>query len=103
MAVGGQYSSKAKNESPRRANWLGAAMTLPALAWLGEVLIKSTHHRPLGAATFATLAVVMWVMMEILSRYALNSGLGTSRVQLRRICWGLSLILCSFVLLRSFT
>jgi len=51
-----------------RVNWaLGACLFGPA-ALLGQQLIDKTHHRPLGAATFASLVVVMWVLFEALTR-----------------------------------
>jgi hypothetical protein len=87
---------------PVRTSWLGAAMALPFLAMVGELLIERTHHRPLGAATFATVAVVVWLGAESLSRHTLDRSLGSARVKARRILWGVSLLLCMGVVLRSF-
>lgn len=36
------------------------------LAWLAEALVTRTHHRPLGAATFASLAVVAFLLTAFL-------------------------------------
>jgi len=46
---------------------LGACLFGPATL-LGQQLIEKTHHRPLGAATFASLVVLMWVLFEGLTR-----------------------------------
>ena len=46
---------------------LAACLFGPAVL-LGQQLIEKTHHRPLGAATFASLVVVMWVLFEVLTR-----------------------------------
>lgn len=37
-----------------------AGVTLLALTQLGRWLLDSTHHRPLGAVTFAALGVFLW-------------------------------------------
>lgn len=48
---------------PFPAQWrplaLGLVLALPILATLGEVLKRTTHHRPLGAATFTLLGVLL--------------------------------------------
>lgn len=87
--------------SPVRASWLSASLILPPLAILGELLIERTHHRPLGAATFATIAVILWMLAEIVSRRLLNGELSPSRGHARRIAWGVSLSLNTVILLRS--
>jgi len=37
------------------------------VAWLAELLIEKTHHRPLGAATFASCAVLLWVVCALIT------------------------------------
>jgi heme A synthase len=54
-----------------RVNWaLGACLFGPATL-LGQQLIDKTHHRPLGAATFASLVVLMWLLFEGLTRVSI--------------------------------
>ena len=50
---------------PRRtpALLLGLGFSLGPLAALGTLLAKHTHHRPLGAATYAALSVVVVIVM----------------------------------------
>jgi hypothetical protein len=36
------------------------------LAWLAEALVTRTHHRPLGAATFASFCVVAFLLTALL-------------------------------------
>lgn len=64
---GSQVPSTSGDRKPH-PRWLGAALLLLPLSLLGELLIARTHHRPLGAATFATAAVLLWVGMEFVSR-----------------------------------
>ena len=47
---------------------LGSVVLLAPLTILGEWLIAHTHHRPLGAATFASATIVLWVAFEVGSR-----------------------------------
>lgn len=47
---------------------LGSVVLLAPLTILGEWLINHTHHRPLGAATFASCTIVLWVGFELGSR-----------------------------------
>lgn len=44
---------------------LGPVVLLAPLTLLGEWLITHTHHRPLGAATFASCAIILWLGFEI--------------------------------------
>ncbi len=53
---------------PNRVSLLGAVVLLGPLALLGEWLIEKTHHRPLGAATFASVTVLLWLAFELSSR-----------------------------------
>jgi hypothetical protein len=38
------------------------ALSLLVLSWLGRFLLDSTHHRPLGAATFAFAALLVFAL-----------------------------------------
>jgi hypothetical protein len=62
----------------RRA-WLAVALLLSfgPLSLLGEWLSRSTHHRPLGAVTFAVIAVLVMALVALCSWRAL----GNLRVQ----------------------
>jgi hypothetical protein len=95
-------SRSEQKELPTRTSLLGATIALPFLAVSGELLIERTHHRPLGAATFATMAVIVWLTAESLSCHTLDRTLSAERLQARRVIWGLSLLLSVGVLLRSF-
>lgn len=48
-----------KGDSPDRAVALGVALSSLPLAFFGGVLKSTTHHRPLGGATFAVAACVV--------------------------------------------
>jgi hypothetical protein len=60
---------------PRRtpALLLGLGFSLGPLAALGTVLAKHTHHRPLGAATFAVAAGCVVIVAWALAARALSS------------------------------
>jgi hypothetical protein len=93
-------------------SWLSAALALPPLSLVGEVLIEKTHHRPLGAATFATIAMVTWVFIELFNRRGLglaptsddrgaDPSVGLTRPRVRRWLWGLCLLANSLVFARA--
>lgn len=64
-----ETSAARKNTRPKRgASWLAAIMAAAPLALFGELLIQRTHHRPLGAVTFATFALLAWLVAEFVSR-----------------------------------
>ena len=49
-------AARHEGTTPRRA-FVGIALAAAPLAMLGQALKTGTHHRPLGAATFAVLAL----------------------------------------------
>jgi len=53
---------------------LGAVVALPVLSLLARVLKATTHHRPLGAATFAVIAAAMLLGAIALSGRLLIAG-----------------------------
>lgn len=92
---------KAEKVAPLSPSWLSAMMLVAPLSLFGEVLFVSTNHRPLGAATFATVAVSLWAASEIVSRRVLNSEASPRRATARKWAWGLSLSATFGVLLRG--
>ena len=83
------------------ASWLSAALLFGPLALFAEALILKTHHRPLGAATFAVIAVGLWVLAEIVTRRFLDPTVCARRATARKAAWVLSGIFSCGVLLRT--
>jgi hypothetical protein len=52
----------APNSSWRDRCLAAALLTLP-LSLFGEILVRRTHHRPLGAATFASVTIVSFLLL----------------------------------------
>lgn len=77
-------------------------MLFGPLSILAEYLIARTHHRPLGAATFATAAVLLWIFAETTSRRVLDPSFCNVRARNRKIAWGVSSAFTSVVLIRGF-
>jgi len=77
-------------------------MLFAPLSLVAEILISRTHHRPLGAAVFATLAVVAWIFAEVTSRRSLDSGVCPVRARNRKIAWYTSGFFSLLVLGRGF-
>ncbi|MCH2108337.1 MAG: hypothetical protein MK135_03340 [Polyangiaceae bacterium] len=75
-----------KECSPPRASWLAAVTLFAPLSLFAEVLIRKTHHRPLGAMTFALVAVLSWVGAELLSRRG-ASVVSPARARFRSLLW----------------
>lgn len=84
-----------------RASWLSAIMLVGPLTLIAELLILKTHHRPLGAATFAVLSVISWGVAEVVSRRVLNPTISEARARARQIAWGLSIVLAVGVCARA--
>lgn len=84
---------------PLSASWLSAMMLFGPLSILAELLITRTHHRPLGAATFASAAVLLWILAEISSRRLSDPSCPAKS---RKVAWGLSSALATAVLIRGF-
>lgn len=85
---------------------LGAALALAVapLAWLGTWLEQGTHHRPLGAVTFACAALAVFTVALIVGRRLL--ALGASQPANRRgavalVCLGVPAALGAWLLLRG--
>jgi hypothetical protein len=57
-----------------RALTLGAGLAIAPLCGLGYGLKIATHHRPLGAATFAVLALIVFALLVLLARAVLSLG-----------------------------
>jgi hypothetical protein len=51
--------------------WLAALLAFAPLALLAELLLRRTHHRPLGAVTFAVASLVLWLGLTLLERRVL--------------------------------
>ncbi len=77
-------------------------MLFAPLALVAEFLIARTHHRPLGAAVFSTLAVVAWILAEVTSRRSLDPGAGQVRARNRKMAWFTSGFFSLLVLGRGF-
>lgn len=90
-----------KTLPPISPSWLSAILLVAPLSVLGELLIAHTNHRPLGAATFATIAAVLWAFAEILSRRVLSPEISARRVRARKAVWIVSLCACTLVLIRA--
>jgi hypothetical protein len=91
----------ARRPGPPRASWLSATMLLGPLSLLAELLIERTHHRPLGAATFATCAVLLWGLAELTSRRLLDPTVCASRAQARRVAWIVSATFSVAIVVRA--
>lgn len=55
-------------EQSRTTDFLLGLCLLGPLSILGEVIILKTHHRPLGAATYASFALLSWIGFGLLVR-----------------------------------
>jgi hypothetical protein len=53
---------------------LCAVLALPALTVFGQVLHRSTHHRPLGAATFAVVAAALLLGLLVVTTRLLGAA-----------------------------
>ncbi len=92
---------KADKLAPLSPSWLSAMLLVAPLSIFGEILLLKTHHRPLGAATFATVATLMWAASEIVSRRVLSPDASPRRAAARKWAWWISLSASCLVLLRS--
>gem|GEM_PF-6490960 len=70
-----------ESQKPRELGLpLAALLAFPLLAGLGEGLIRFTHHRPLGAATWTLLGCLILASLEFfISRSRIGSGVGSAR------------------------
>jgi len=87
-----------------RAALLGLALAALPLSLLADVLKQSTHHRPLGAATFAVLALAL-VLGCLAATWRLFHVLESRSFALRRACLAIVVALglgsLGFVLVRA--
>ncbi len=86
-----------------RVSLLGPLSILAPLALLGEWLIAHTHHRPLGAATFATFAVLVWMAFELTSRILFSAAKQRPEEvhKTKRVLSSMALLACAFVFARA--
>jgi hypothetical protein len=68
------FRSLRSGPRPAWALPLAAGLALPALTVLGQVLHRSTHHRPLGAATFAVMGAAMLLGLLVVTTRLLGDG-----------------------------
>jgi hypothetical protein len=84
------------------ASWLSAVILVGPLALFAELLIRRTHHRPLAAATFASFALVAWVIAELLSRRVLDAEISVGRRRARSVAWWLGSTCSLLIIVRAF-
>ena len=63
----------------RRESGLVALLAFAPLVLVGEWIVSHTHHRPLGAVTFAAFALGLWVALELFVRQGLSEPLRLPR------------------------
>jgi hypothetical protein len=66
---------------------LAALLLILPLALFGEVLVRRTHHRPLGAATYASVTVLAFLLCWML--VARLPGASSPAAIGRRLTWAL--------------
>jgi len=113
MATPGRVSHVSAAPPTKKSSGLSFLLALSPLAWLGELLIERTHHRPLAAVTYAALAVLTWVVAELLVRQGLSdeasfpsvgNGSGSTRrprARLRAASWLVAGVLSSVTIARA--
>ncbi len=87
VEVGSSCHQSRQVPSPPRASWLAANLAIAPIALFAELLLRKTHHRPLAAATFAVVALMIWLLSELLARRALNPEASPRRRRLRSVAW----------------
>lgn len=87
-----------------RVSLLGAVLLFGPLTLLGQWLIQHTHHRPLGAATFASCTILAWMAVEVVTRILFSGRrLRPAEVQrTKRWLVGIGLLTSLFVFARAF-
>lgn len=83
-------------------SWLVVVLLFGPASLVAEALIERTHHRPLGAATFASLLILLWVMVEIFTKHQLGTTLSAGRSRARKYAWVVGGLLSVIVLCRGF-
>jgi hypothetical protein len=88
-----------------RASLVGLALSALPLAMLAELLKRGTHHRPLGAATFAVLAlgvVLVCVGIALRALSLAESGDTTPKRAVRVVTLAVALASVGWVVVRAF-
>jgi hypothetical protein len=92
----GLWIRRAALKDPTSADWAllcGVALSALPLALFGGVLKSTTHHRPLGGATFAVVACVALVFcIGLARRVGSAGGIAPWLKQFFSACSGLSLL-----------
>ena len=91
----------ASKENRAHATWLCALALFAPLSIMAELLITRTHHRPLGAATFASVAVLLWIFTEASLRRFLDPNLAGDRSRRGKVALGIGTALTAAVLVRA--
>ncbi|HEX6764860.1 MAG TPA: hypothetical protein VF103_05265 [Polyangiaceae bacterium] len=89
----------------QRASLVGLALSAMPLSVLAEFLKRGTHHRPLGAATFAVLALGMVLVCVGVALRALSfaeSGDTTAKRAVRVVALVVALASVGWVVVRAF-
>jgi len=84
-------------EPALRDRALAALLLTGPLALVGELLVSRTHHRPLGAATFASLALLGLVLVSALAFQ--GRALSGARSSWQALAWalGAASVLCALI------
>jgi hypothetical protein len=90
---------RALRSGPRsvRALPLALLLALPPLSVFGQVLHRSTHHRPLGAATFAVVGAALLLGLVVVT----TRLLGGTRLARRALVVAVALALAAELALMS--
>jgi vacuolar-type H+-ATPase subunit I/STV1 len=85
FAIGLALRPSRRTPSSTDASWsavltLALGLALAPLIGLGHALKLVTHHRPLGAVTFAILGLMLLALLVLLARSALSVGVSRSRL-----------------------
>lgn len=75
-------------------------LTLP-LGLLAEVLVLRTHHRPLGAATLASVAVIAFVLGSLLV-FRVRTRWASGSVRSAGLLWALGVASLAGTLVRAY-
>ena len=101
----GLWIRRADLKDPASVDWallFGTALSALPLALFGGVLKSTTHHRPLGGATFAVVAcVVLASCIGLARRVGSAAGIAPWLKQFFSACSGLSLLVTVALAARS--
>ena len=99
MSGGASASIQRGDTLPLRV--LPLVIGFPIVALMGEWVLTSTHHRPLGAVTFGALALGIFVGVQMLTRRVLVADTSRRRATLRLVVWAVGGAASAFALARS--